>query len=91
MLHVCRDHNMLAEFTDYPVDAFNWDAHGAGNLGLAEGRSALGGKCVTLCTGCRAAGVALPRVSVGSVVDAIVRAQNDRGGSYVAVRRLELI
>jgi uroporphyrinogen decarboxylase len=46
MLHVCRDHNMLPEFRDYPVDAFNWDAHAAGNMGLAEGKVALGGKCV---------------------------------------------
>jgi hypothetical protein len=46
MLHVCRDHNMLTELRDYPVDAFNWDAHAVGNMGLAEGRAALGGRCV---------------------------------------------
>jgi uroporphyrinogen decarboxylase len=46
MLHVCRDHNMLTEFKDYPVDAFNWDVHAAGNMGLAEGRAALRSKCV---------------------------------------------
>lgn len=31
---------------DYPVQAFNWDARGAGNLSLAEGRSILEGKTV---------------------------------------------
>ena len=44
LLHVCRDNNMLAELGDYPVHAFNWDAHGRGNLSLAEGRTALGPK-----------------------------------------------
>ena len=44
LLHVCRDNNMLAELGDYPVHAFNWDAHGQGNLSLAEGRTALGPK-----------------------------------------------
>ena len=44
LLHVCRDNNMLAELGDYPVHAFNWDAHGRGNLSLAEGRTTLGPK-----------------------------------------------
>jgi uroporphyrinogen decarboxylase len=35
--HVCRDRNHLPRLLDYPVAAFHWDAHGAGNLSLAEG------------------------------------------------------
>ena len=46
LLHVCRDNNMLAELGDYPVHAFNWDAHGEGNLSLEEGRAALAPKVV---------------------------------------------
>ncbi|MCS7207035.1 MAG: uroporphyrinogen decarboxylase [Dehalococcoidia bacterium] len=45
LLHVCRDYNYLAEFRDYPVHAVNWDAHGAGNPSLAQGKALLG-KCV---------------------------------------------
>lgn len=45
LLHVCRDYNYLADFHDYPVHAVNWDAHGAGNLSLAQGKALLG-KCV---------------------------------------------
>ncbi|GBD11311.1 hypothetical protein HRbin23_00969 [bacterium HR23] len=45
LLHVCRDYNYLADFRDYPVQAVNWDAHGAGNPTLAEGRALLG-RCV---------------------------------------------
>ncbi len=36
MLHVCKDNNMLELLLDYPVHAFNWDAHGKGNPGLGE-------------------------------------------------------
>ena len=36
VLHVCRDHNLLDLLLDYPVAAFNWDAHGAGNASLSE-------------------------------------------------------
>ena len=46
LLHVCRDNNMLAALADYPVHAFNWDAHGQGNLSLAEGRATLAPKAV---------------------------------------------
>jgi uroporphyrinogen decarboxylase len=46
MLHVCRNNNLLAEVADYPVNAFNWDAMGAGNLTLLEGIELLGGKTV---------------------------------------------
>ena len=46
LLHVCRDNNMLAELGDYPVHAFNWDAHGEGNLSLEEGRRELAPKVV---------------------------------------------
>ncbi|HLZ68381.1 MAG TPA: uroporphyrinogen decarboxylase family protein [Dehalococcoidia bacterium] len=35
VLHVCRDHNLLDLLLDYPVAAFNWDDHGAGNASLA--------------------------------------------------------
>ncbi|HEY7293407.1 MAG TPA: uroporphyrinogen decarboxylase family protein [Dehalococcoidia bacterium] len=38
VLHVCRDHNLLELLLDYPVAAFNWDDHGAGNLSLAAAR-----------------------------------------------------
>ena len=46
LLHVCRDNNMLAELGDYPAHAFNWDAHGQGNLSLADGRRTLAPKAV---------------------------------------------
>jgi uroporphyrinogen decarboxylase len=35
VLHVCRDNNLLDLLLDYPVAAFNWDDHGAGNASLA--------------------------------------------------------
>lgn len=31
VLHVCRDNNHLLHVLDYPVAAFHWDVHGAGN------------------------------------------------------------
>lgn len=37
ILHVCRDNNLLRLTLDYPVAAFNWDAHGKGNVSLVEG------------------------------------------------------
>ena len=46
LLHVCRDNNMLAALKDYPVHAFNWDARGAGNPSLAEGKALLGRRAV---------------------------------------------
>ena len=46
LLHVCRDNNMLAALADYPVHAFNWDAHGQGNLSLADGLSLLAPRAV---------------------------------------------
>jgi uroporphyrinogen decarboxylase len=42
LLHVCREHNMLPLLADYPVAAFNWDARGAGNPSLKEGKALLG-------------------------------------------------
>lgn len=42
ILHVCRDHNMLTDLSDYPVHAFNWDARGQGNPSLAQGKALLG-------------------------------------------------
>lgn len=36
VFHVCRDRNHLPRLLDYPVAAFHWDAHGAGNLSLGE-------------------------------------------------------
>jgi uroporphyrinogen decarboxylase len=36
-VHVCKGHNWLFEFADYPVGAFSWDATAAGNPSLAEG------------------------------------------------------
>lgn len=39
VLHVCRDHNLLSLLLDYPVAAFNWDDHGAGNPSLAEAQN----------------------------------------------------
>ena len=46
LLHVCRDHNFLPSLTNYPVHAFNWDARGAGNPSLAEGRDLVGERAV---------------------------------------------
>ena len=46
VLHVCKEHNLLAALADYPVHAFNWDARGAGNPSLAEGHRLVGGKTV---------------------------------------------
>lgn len=34
VLHVCRERNLLDLVLDYPVQAFNWDSHGAGNASL---------------------------------------------------------
>jgi uroporphyrinogen-III decarboxylase len=31
VLHVCRDRNHLERVLDYPIAAFHWDVHGAGN------------------------------------------------------------
>jgi uroporphyrinogen decarboxylase len=31
VLHVCRENNHLENVLDYPVAAFHWDVHGAGN------------------------------------------------------------
>ncbi len=31
ILHVCRERNHLEHVLDYPIAAFNWDVHGAGN------------------------------------------------------------
>jgi uroporphyrinogen decarboxylase len=42
VLHVCRDHNLLDLLLDYPVAAFNWDAHGAGNASLNDVASRAG-------------------------------------------------
>ena len=36
MLHVCGNHTDLPRFFDYPVQVFNWDNFGPGNLTLAE-------------------------------------------------------
>jgi uroporphyrinogen decarboxylase len=46
LLHVCKEHNLLGAVADYPVAAFNWDARGAGNPSLAEGKKMVGGKTV---------------------------------------------
>jgi len=46
VLHVCRDNNFLTAMTDYPVQAFNWDARGHGNLSLSEAKALLGNKAV---------------------------------------------
>jgi len=36
VLHVCRNNNHLPRLLDYPVAAFHWAAHGAGNPSLGE-------------------------------------------------------
>ncbi|HVP04978.1 MAG TPA: uroporphyrinogen decarboxylase family protein [Dehalococcoidia bacterium] len=36
VLHVCRDNNHLRHALDYPVAAFHWDVHGAGNPAFTE-------------------------------------------------------
>lgn len=48
VLHVCRDYNHLERVLDYPVAAFNWDVHGAGNPTFTEvlsntGKAVIGG------------------------------------------------
>jgi uroporphyrinogen decarboxylase len=48
VLHVCRDHNLLAWLLDYPVACFHWAAHDPSNPSLAEvlartGRAVSGG------------------------------------------------
>jgi uroporphyrinogen decarboxylase len=42
VLHVCRDRNLLDLVLDYPVAAFNWDAHGEGNASLSDVASRVG-------------------------------------------------
>ncbi len=42
-LHVCKSHNLLFEFSDYPVGAFSWDVTAPGNPSLAEGLARLPG------------------------------------------------
>ena len=42
ILHVCQEQNMLNALRDYPVHAFNWDARGAGNAALLQGREWVG-------------------------------------------------
>lgn len=42
-LHVCKGDALLAEFADYPVGAFSWDTHLAGNWSLSEGLARLPG------------------------------------------------
>ena len=46
VLHVCRDDNMLSALSDYPVQAFNWDARSESNASLAEGKEMLGQRAV---------------------------------------------
>lgn len=36
IMHICRERNMLPLFLDYPVAAFNWADHGAGNPSLRD-------------------------------------------------------
>lgn len=36
VMHVCREHNMMSLFLDYPVAALNWANRGAGNPSLRE-------------------------------------------------------
>jgi uroporphyrinogen decarboxylase len=46
MLHVCKDNNLLRSLTDYPVQAFNWDARSPSNPSLAEGAAMVGTRTV---------------------------------------------
>jgi uroporphyrinogen decarboxylase len=46
VLHVCRQHNLLEEVKDYPVNAFSWDVRGAGNHSLVEGKNIVNGAVV---------------------------------------------
>ncbi|MEO8458306.1 MAG: uroporphyrinogen decarboxylase family protein [Chloroflexota bacterium] len=36
VLHVCRERNHLLNVLDYPVAAFHWDVHGAGNPNFTD-------------------------------------------------------
>ena len=51
VLHVCRQNNLLRAVKDYPVHAFNWDARGAGNPSLAEGKRIIGRAAVPVIGG----------------------------------------
>lgn len=42
LLHVCKSSNMLEKLSDYPVQAFNWDAVDDRNVKLWEGREITG-------------------------------------------------
>ncbi len=46
ILHICRENNFLRALIDYPVQAFNWDALGCGNLSLPQGKAIAGSKVV---------------------------------------------
>jgi uroporphyrinogen decarboxylase len=36
VLHVCRERNIVADLTDYPVHVLHWDASGEGNPSLSD-------------------------------------------------------
>lgn len=46
MLHVCSENNLLRSLSDYPVQAFNWDARSRSNPSLAEGMAMAGTRAV---------------------------------------------
>ncbi len=51
VLHVCRERNHLPRLLDYPVAAFHWDVHGAGNPNFTDvisttSRAVMGGVAV---------------------------------------------
>jgi uroporphyrinogen decarboxylase len=51
VLHVCRERNHLLRLLDYPVAAFHWDVHGAGNPNFTDvlsttSRAVMGGVAV---------------------------------------------
>jgi uroporphyrinogen decarboxylase len=46
ILHVCKSNNLMKHMLDYPVAAFNWDAHDPTNLSIKEARKLIKGKAL---------------------------------------------
>ncbi|MBN1161826.1 MAG: hypothetical protein JXA17_07765 [Dehalococcoidales bacterium] len=79
VLHVCRNNNMLPLLKDYPVHAFNWDALGAGNPSLAEGKKMLGGRTVIGGMSHGRSLVTAPPGQLAAQVKELYTAMGDRG------------
>lgn len=78
ILHVCRERNMLTALADYPVQAFNWDTHGAGNPALSAGKALLA----------KEAAAHPPRTAMGGIDHRLGLAQSAPGEVRQQVRKL---